>query len=230
MNKKIIKTIMLLVFVISFNNLYANDRDPWQNFNRSIFKLNTGIDSIFVPIARSYKDNVHQGVQIGASNFFANITDINTAFNQLLQGKIPASADSFFRIIINTTFGILGVIEAQERPIQKEDLGQTFATWGIGSGPYLVLPLIGPSTVRDGIGLISDINLVNNITIEKIDSNNTKTVLYIIGAIDKRAQLLSLTNVLNKTDDPYITYREAYLQKRKYDIADGKVSNIVKEF
>ncbi len=230
MNKKIIKTITLSVFLVLFNNLYAGDVDPWQNFNRDMFKLNTGIDSIFVPIARTYQDNIPGPVQAGVSNFFANIADISTAFNQLLQAKGFSSVGSFFRVFVNTTIGILGVIEVQDRPEQKEDLGQTFATWGIDSGPYLVLPFIGPSTVRDGIGLLLDASLVNNITIEKISDENKRLAIYIVGAIDKRAQLLAITDLLNKADDPYIAYRETYLQKRKYDIADGNIASVIEEF
>ena len=203
----------------------ANPDDPFESFNRSMFAFNEGVDKYaFKPAAKGYNFIMPDIASKAVSNFFSNIDDIVVFFNQLLQFKIAAAAATSARIVFNTSFGLLGLIDvASEMDLYKhnEDFGQTLAVWGVPSGPYLVLPVIGPMTIRDTAGLAVDWTyfdpVFNRQTLRA--SLATLTIKY----IDIRAGLLKASNILDETvPDKYSFVRDAYQLRREFLIYDGQ--------
>jgi phospholipid-binding lipoprotein MlaA len=198
--------------------------DPFEASNRVMYAINDPLDKyIAKPIAQAWVDYVPSFIRTGASNYFNNIDDLFSGINGLLQGKLDKAGDDFGRVMINTGFGFLGLIDiASEAGIPRgnEDFGQTFGYWGIPQGPYLFIPLWGPSTVRDGTGSIlrywyTPTQLIPDVAV--------RNVIYGIGAIDARAQALGATSLLEQASiDPYTFVRRSYLQRREYLVYDGK--------
>jgi phospholipid-binding lipoprotein MlaA len=198
--------------------------DPFEASNRVMYAINDPLDKYFAkPIAQAWVDYVPSFIRTGASNYFNNIDDFFSAINGLLQGKLDKAGDDMGRVMINTGFGLLGLIDiASEAGIPRggEDFGQTFGYWGIPQGPYLFIPLWGPSTVRDGTGSIlrywyTPTQLIPDVAV--------RNVIYGIGAIDARAQALDATSLIEQASiDPYTFVRRAYLQRREYQVYDGK--------
>ena len=215
--------LISLVLLLNSSVLFAEEVDPFEEANRVVYDFNETIDdNLLEPISRAYKDNMPDFVQDRVSDFFGNLRDVTTLANQILQFKPTESATTLSRIVINSTIGLAGLFDVasdMELITDSEDFGQTMALWGVGEGPYVVIPLLGPSTVRDGAGLYvdltSDANLVNEMNDVGFVSASA------INIIDKRVELLPATDLLDKSDDPYITMRSSYLQKRKFDIFDG---------
>ena len=198
-------------------------RDPWESFNRSVDAFNTGFDkAIGRPVAQTYKDYTPGPVQTGVSNFFSNLNDLVVVVNDLLQFKFQQAAQDLSRLAFNTTAGLLGFIDVSSPmglPKHHEDFGQTLATWGVGSGPYLVLPFLGPNTVRDTTGLVGDAYVDPLFDIRNRDS---RWGAIILRAIDTRASLLEASRIMEKSGiDPYVFMRNAYLQHRENLIYDG---------
>ncbi len=220
--KKILVGFLLLTLGF-FTVAEEVDPDPFENVNRSIYDFNEAIDdNVLEPVSRAYKDHVPEIAQGGVSNFFGNLRDVTTLANQILQFKPVESVETFGRILVNSTIGLGGLFDvASEMSLttEDEDFGQTMAVWGVEEGPYVMLPLLGPSTVRDGVGtyvdLTSDANLVKDMDDVGFLSASA------INIIDKRVELLPATDLLDKSDDPYISMRSSYLQKREFDIFDG---------
>ena len=220
--KKILVGFLLLTLGF-FTVAEEVDPDPFENVNRSIYDFNEAIDdNVLEPVSRAYKDHVPEIAQGGVSNFFGNLRDVTTLANQILQFKPIESVETFGRILVNSTIGLGGLLDvASEMSLttEDEDFGQTMAVWGVEEGPYIMLPFLGPSTVRDSVGtyvdLTSDANLVKDMDDVGFLSANT------INIIDKRVELLPVTDLLDKSDDPYISMRSSYLQKREFDIYDG---------
>ena len=236
MNKKIsLIQLILMIFILAlggFSQAKDNgsaDIDPWEGFNRVVYRFNNALDTILKPVARTYKTVTPKPIKSGISNFFANINDVNTAVNQLLQFKFKNSVLSIGRIAVNTSIGLAGLIEILNRPSHKEDFGQTLGFWGVASGPYLMLPFLGPSTVRDGLGQIP-ISIVGNPAFENLANSDTRIGIYILNGVQIRAALLPITDLLEKSGNPYLSIRNTYLQKRAYDIADGNISFDEEEF
>lgn len=201
----------------------GNPRDPIEGFNRAMFDINDGLDKAIVrPIAQGYEAALPAPVRKGVTNFFGNIGDVFIAVNNLLQGKVPEALSDVSRVAVNTTFGLLGVIDvASNLGLEKheEDFGQTFGRWGAENGPYLVLPLFGPSTLRDAIGLIADTHADPVVWVDDVSSRN---VLLATRAIDNRAGLLSADKIVEEAAlDRYSYMRDAYLQRRRSLIYDG---------
>lgn len=198
--------------------------DPWEGFNRAMFSFNDGLDTYALkPVTQGYKAVMPDMAETGVSNFFENLSDVGTLINNLLQGKFSSASQDLARISFNTTFGLGGLIDvATPMGIDKheEDFGQTFGYWGANSGPYLVLPLFGPATVRDGLGMIPD-SLVD--PVRYVDDNGARNALYVTRVIDNRAQLLEVEKLIS--GDKYTFIRDAYLQKRAFSIADGDGEN-----
>jgi phospholipid-binding lipoprotein MlaA len=203
--------------------LHAEDRDPLEAFNRAVFAFNEDVDRALIkPVATWYQAYVPVPVRRSIGNFFRNLLEPTTVINDLLQGKFEQALSDTGRFVANTTFGVLGLFDAatflgMERHV--EDFGQTFAVWGFGSGPYIVLPLIGPSNLRDGIGLIpyyygTDPRIVN-------DDWETSLALLGVDVVNQRADLLTAGKVLDLQTDRYEFLRESYLQKRRNLIYDG---------
>jgi len=197
--------------------------DPFEGYNRAMFSFNDGVDrAVLKPVATAYKDVTPSFVQTGVSNFFGNIGDVWTMINNFLQGKVENGLNDFMRIALNTTFGFGGVLDiASEAGLQKhnEDFGQTLGTWGVSSGPYVVLPLLGPSTLRDTAGLPADIYGNPWTYVTPVDVRNTGAVVRVV---DQRATLLGATNLMEEAAlDRYSFMRDAYLQRRQSLVYDG---------
>jgi phospholipid-binding lipoprotein MlaA len=198
-------------------------RDPYESFNRSMFAFNNKLDRwVLKPLAVGYDKITPRPVDRAISNFFGNLDDTVVIFQDLLQGKPDYAVQGFARVIYNTVFGLFGFIDVashMDAPKRNEDFGQTFAVWGSPAGPYLVLPLIGPSGVRDGIGAVLD-SATNPVGL--LNSSNQRIGLTVLRIVDRRADLLGAERVFTMAAlDPYVFAREAYLQRRENLIYDG---------
>ena len=213
----------LLFFTINFSATAEENVDPFEDLNRSVYEFNDTIDdNLLEPVSRAYKDNVPEVAQDGVSNFFGNLRDVTTLANQILQFKPVESVETFGRILVNSTIGLGGLFDVasdMDLTTEDEDFGQTMAVWGVEEGPYVVIPLLGPSTVRDGVGVYVDVtspaNMVNEMDDAGFVSASTMNI------VDKRVELLPVTDMLDQSDDPYIAMRSSYLQKRNFDVHDG---------
>jgi len=198
--------------------------DPFEGYNRAMFSFNDGVDHYFLkPLAQGYDAGVPLPARVAFTNFIANFGDVPNAFNDLLQGKVTAALTDVGRILINSTLGIAGAIDvASEFGLAKhdEDFGQTLGVWGFGTGPYLVLPLLGPSTVRDTIGLPVDYySDVRKYAFTEIPVRNSITGVDVIA---KRASLLGADTALEQASlDKYTFVRNFYLQRRLSQVYDG---------
>ncbi|MBK6906730.1 MAG: VacJ family lipoprotein [Rhodocyclaceae bacterium] len=201
----------------------GNKKDPIEGFNRAMFAVNETIDSYAVrPVAKAYDDYLPVVVKAGVSNFFGNIDDVFTGVNNFLQGKPGDGASDLGRFVINSTIGILGMVDvASDIGLAKhdEDFGQTFGRWGVGNGPYVVLPVFGPKTARDTVGFMVDryVDPVGNI--EDVSVRNSLSALRIVSI---RAELLPADKVVDEAAlDKYSYVRDGYLQRRRSQIFDG---------
>jgi phospholipid-binding lipoprotein MlaA len=198
--------------------------DPLEGFNRAMYTFNEGLDTTLLkPLAQGYHALTPDPIETGIGNFFSNLNDVLVVFNDVLQLKFHHAAADASRLVYNTTFGLLGFIDVathMDLPKRREDFGQTLGYWGVGNGPYLVLPLFGPSTVRDGVGLVGDW-YVHPIR-RRVHSSTTSAVMWGLNIVDRRAQLLAAERVLDTAAlDPYIFLRESYLQQRLSLVHDG---------
>lgn len=201
----------------------ANPRDPLEPFNRGVYQLNDAVDrAVLKPVATAYQDVVPSLIRRGVNNFFANLQDAWSFVNNALQFKGEAAADSAVRFGVNTFIGLGGVLDvATEMNIEKhtKDFGHTLGYWGVAPGPYLVLPLLGSSTLRDTVALPVDFqgDLVGSI--EHVPTRNTLIALRLV---DDRANLLKASAMLDEVAlDKYTFVRDAYLQRRRSAIYDG---------
>ena len=201
-----------------------NPDDPLERYNRAMFSFNETMDrAILKPVAKGYDWLLPGILSTAVTNFFSNLDDIVVFANSLLQLKIQKAGETSARLVWNTTFGLLGLIDVashMDLPKQNEDFGQTLATWGVDSGPYFVLPFLGPSTVRDGLAVPVDWFLFDPIFQDK-ELNVTLTALA-IRYTDQRAGLLKAGDIIDATaPDKYAFLRDAYLQRRQYLIHEG---------
>ena len=201
----------------------GNPKDPLEGFNRAVFTFNDKLDEVALkPAATAYKNVLPTFAQTGVHNFFGNLSDVWSSANNLLQGKGDAGMTDFMRVALNSTFGIFGLLDiASEAGIPKhhEDFGQTLGFWGVGSGPYVVLPLLGPSTLRDTAAL--PVDSYGNVWSykEPVYLRNIGTGIRII---DTRASLLDATSLLEGAAlDRYQFVRDGYLQQRENRVHDG---------
>jgi phospholipid-binding lipoprotein MlaA len=198
-------------------------QDPLEPLNRSIYSFNDSLDrAVIRPVARTYQDITPSPVRTGISNFFGNIADVWSTVNNVLQLKPYEAVETGARVVVNTVVGVLGLFDvASHFQLERhpEDFGQTLGYWGLPSGPYLVLPVLGPSTLRDTASLPVDTqgNLVRRI--EEVPTRNTLTVTNLV---DKRARLLKATDQIDSMAiDKYTFVRDVYLQKRLSEVWDG---------
>jgi phospholipid-binding lipoprotein MlaA len=216
--------LVILVLLQGCASLHGPDpSDPLEPFNRKVTAFNDVADDLVLrPVAVIYGQALPSVVRKGISNFFSNQSDVMSVFNSLAQLKLDAASRNAMRVAINTTLGVGGIIDwASEFKIdkQKEDFGQTMAFWGVSSGPYVVLPFFGPSTVRDSFGQWVDNKTDVNQQVSDIGARNTLTLLRLT---DKRERYLSLSDAVKQASlDPYTFTRDAFLQKRLNDIYDG---------
>ncbi|WP_394424342.1 VacJ family lipoprotein [Vreelandella stevensii] len=202
----------------------AHPEDPWEGFNRRVFAFNDVLDRYALkPVATGYKTVTPQPVQTGVGNFFSNLAEIRTAINSLLQGK-PANAGlATSRFLINSTVGIGGLLDYathMEITAEREDFGQTLAVWGWEDSRYLVLPLLGPRTLRDASGFPLDI-AAHPITY--MDDHQLRAGLTALDIVHLRAGLLDQESLIR--GDRYRFIRDAYLQRRQFEINDGELGD-----
>lgn len=193
-----------------------NPRDPFEPFNRSVTRFNDGLDEAIVkPVAQAYQNTVPSPVRTGVNNFFGNLSDAWSFVNNVLQAKPQAAVDSFMRVSVNTLIGLGGVLDwATPMGIERhsEDFGKTLGRWGMAAGPYLVLPVLGPSTVRDAAARVVD---AQGDLVMQINNVPVRNSLYVLRAVDLRAGLLRAGEVLDQAAlDKYSFTRDAYLQRR----------------
>lgn len=201
----------------------ANPRDPLEPFNRSMYGLNDAVDrAVIKPVATAYRDVLPSPVRTGVSNFFNNLQDLWSFVNNTLQLKGEGAGNSIVRFGVNTVFGLGGLIDiATEMRIERhtEDFGQTLGRWGVGAGPYVVLPLLGPSTVRDTAAL--PVDMKGNV-VSQVDHVPTRNSALTLSLVDRRSQLLDASRMLEEVAlDPYAFTRDAYLQRRRNQVYDG---------
>lgn len=201
--------------------------DPWEGLNRKTFAFNEHLDKAVVrPIAVGYDKVMPDPMQRGVSNFFRNLDAPVTFLNLLLQGEIEKSLDTFGRFFLNSTVGLLGFFDPATKagvPYHDEGLGQTLAAWGYKNSRYLVIPVLGPSTVRDGVGRLGD-SYANPVT-GQID-NNDIWIYWMARGIDLRAQYLDRDGDLDEAYDPYVLMRDVWMQNRAYEIYDGEPPSV----
>lgn len=198
------------------------EHDPWESMNRGLYGFNEGVDKIsFKPLAKGYVKVFPSPVRRGVTNFSRNLSTPGSAINNLLQGKPVRSLQELGRFLMNSTFGIVGIIDvASQSGIEAhpEDFGQTAAVWGIPSGPFVMLPFFGPRTVRDAVAIPFDIAAD---PLRYYDDDVVRWSLWLLRFVDLRARLLPLEGMLQDSPDPYVTVRESFLQNREFEIFDG---------
>lgn len=223
--------VVLMICTILFSGCATvegppNPDDPFESFNRAMYEFNDTLDIyVLKPVAKGYRAVTPDPVDKGITNFFNNIDDILVIFNDVFQLKFEQFASDTARFVFNTTFGVFGFMDVATDfglPKHEEDFGQTLGYWGVESGPYLVLPVFGPSSVRDGIGFVVDSETEFNIIYDSISEAHTLGMLS-VKYIDKRADLLSASNIIEETaPDPYSFIRDAWTQRRQNLIYDGE--------
>lgn len=229
-NNKLLPIFGVFCFLASLSGCTTvpgerDPRDPWEPMNRTVFNANEALDKAVVkPVAQAYRFVTPRFVRVGVTNFFGNINDVSVFFNDLFQGKGQRGVAGAGRVIINTTFGLGGLIDvagAAGNPKQNEDFGQTLGFYGVGPGPYWTLPLLGPSTVRDAGGRVVDTFLTP--TIYLINNGNVSLGLTALEAVNLRSNLLETDKVLEEAGaiDRYSFLRDSFLQRREALIYDG---------
>lgn len=209
--------IVLLLTGCATTTGNPHPRDPFEGFNRTMFRFNDAVDeAVLKPVATGYQKVTPSFVQTGIGNFFGNLGDVWTAANNLLQGKVEEGVSDVMRVAINTVFGLAGILDvASEAGLtkHKEDFGQTLGVWGVPSGPYLVLPLVGSSTVRDTAAWPADIKADLWQYTDPVSRRNLGTALRVV---DERAVLIGAGNLLDDVAlDKYAFVRDAWLQRRE---------------
>jgi len=202
----------------------ADPRDPLEPMNRAVYEFNDTFDqAIATPVAKAYRGVLHVEIRNRISNFWSNIGDVFIGVNNVLQGKFQDGVEDWARVAFNSTIGLFGIHDvASDMGLEKhdEDFGQTFGRWGVGSGPYLVIPFIGPSTLRDGTGLVLDFHFDpwNDVT-----PSSFRDPMWALRFVNRRAELLDASSLLEQAAlDRYIFLRDAYLQRRRNQIYDGQ--------
>lgn len=200
-------------------------RDPWEAFNRSVFEFNEGLDAYLLkPVVAAYRFILPEIVREGIYNFFSNYSDIYTALQNLLQGKPDYAFNDIMRVAVNTLFGFGGLLDVATPgglEKHKEDWGQTFGVWGLPSGPYVVLPFFGPSSVRDTFGTVADLESDYLFRyIPDVGLRNSITGLRVVNARNTYYEAGDLLD--GAAIDKYSFMRDAYLQRREYQINEGR--------
>ena len=219
--------LILLLFStnLTFSNSEEVNNDPWEDLNRKTHNFNMTLDDYVIrPIAETYDFIIPEFVQTGFSNVFDNLGAPVSAANNLIQFKPVGFITETSRFILNSTFGIFGLFDVASRlgiKERNEDFGQSLGHWGFASGPYLVIPFFGPSSARDGFSLAPDYYLRPDLV--RFEDNKSDLALNGLSVINLRAGLLSISDLSG--NDQYSFYRDAYLQRREYEINDGKIDD-----
>lgn len=215
---------IFLLFISSAVGAFET-KDPWEGWNRNVHEFNEVLDAYIArPVAQGYRFILPQFVRTGIGNFFSNLVEVPTAVNDLLQAKPGDALKASGRFVLNSTVGVLGLFDVATFvgiEEHKEDLGQTLAVWGVGSGPYIVLPVLGPSTLRDSLSIYPNYQL-NPLGYAPLTETETYGVMA-VDLVHRRHNLLNKEGLVS--GDKYVFYRDAYLQSRDYDIKDGVVED-----
>lgn len=222
--------IFLMLCAISSPLQAAEVRDPLENVNRVTHSFNRTLDRFIVkPIAVTYDRLAPKLIKTGVHNFFSNLDDVQVTFNDLMQFKFSQAAADFTRLAVNSTVGVGGLIDVADPVLEleknRQDFGKTLARWGVNSGPYVVLPLFGPSTLRDGFG--TGVNTLID-PVLGVDHTATRNSLMLAENTDFRASVLNFDELIS--GDEYLFIREFYLQYREHSINDGYVEVAFEEF
>ena len=213
------KIFIIISFIFSATIYSSEVNDPFENINRKTFEFNENLDEkVLKPTAKFYS-KFPPRIKNGITNFFNNLEEVDTCVNQLLQGKPKKSANDLTRFLINSTVGLGGFIDVASKmglERHEEDFGQTLAVWGVGEGPYIMLPGLGPSTVRDTFSRPVSSFLSVTFHMTETDVNIT---LKSIDAIETRERLLDVESLLS--GDKYAFVKDAYIQSIKYEVKDG---------
>ena len=206
----------------------ADARDPWESMNRRIYAFNDVLDNVAIkPAAKVYADALPSPVRKGIHNFLGNLGDVWSMVNSALQLKGQATVETLMRIQVNTFLGLGGVLDvATEMRLdkRKEDFGQTLGYWGVKPGPYVVLPIFGPSTLRDTLAMPLD---SQGDLVQQFNETSTRNALSVTRVMDVRSGLLQTLDVIKAAAlDPYTFVRDGYLQKRESDVYDGNPPSI----
>lgn len=218
-------TALLILSLAGCAATPATPGDPLERWNRGVHKFNDAIDrGVLKPVAKRYRQVVPQVVRTGVSNVLTNLAYPTTILNDLLQLKLKDTAADIGRFALNSTLGLGGLLDPASRvglPRNDEDFGQTLGRWGVPPGPYLVLPLLGPSTLRDAPAFAVDTqtDLRSQLDLETAE----RVTLAVLSVVDRRAELLSLDDAIGRAFDPYAFVRNAWLQRREYKVRDGNV-------
>jgi phospholipid-binding lipoprotein MlaA len=215
--------VAILVTFFMFGCASQQNKDPLEGLNRTVYKFNDVVDKVALkPVAQGYQAITPAPVQTGVNNFFKNIRDVVTLVNELFQFKFKQGANTAGRIALNTTVGVLGIFDVHSKAggaRTKEDFGQTLGYYGFNSGAYLVLPILGPSSARDGIGFATDAIFFDPIGYINDDTARWATVA--VAVIDKRADLMEEIDMRDQSFDPYAYMRDSYIQYRENLVKDG---------
>ena len=205
--------------------------DPWERLNRSVYAVNDVADrAVTKPVARGYTAVLPEPVRQGITNFSRNLLTPLYSVNNFLQGKPREGVGELIRLAVNSTVGIGGIFDvAAMNGVEShpEDFGQTAAVWGVPAGPYVVIPFLGPQTLRDAVLLPLDLQLD---PLYHYDDASVRDRLYVLRLINLRANLLPLDDLLEDSADPYVTMRESFLQNREFEIYDGNPPSDDDEF
>ena len=229
---KLKSTLLSFALVILFSGCATTNKDPLEGVNRGIYKFNDVTDKYaFKPVASAYKAITPTPIRKGFNNFFSNLGSITTVLNDLLQLKFANAFTDAGRFIINSTFGIAGFIDVAGMDgiaNRNEDFGQTLGYWGVGNGPYLVLPILGASTLRDATGFVVDRVTSDPITYaHNIGEIRLHNQLRAAQLVDARTELLDAKDIVDDASlDPYAFMRDAYLQRRESLVADGDLAAV----
>ena len=213
------RTFIIIIFIFSATISSNEVNDPFENINRKTFEFNENLDEkILKPTAKFYS-RFPPRIKNGITNFFNNLEEVDTCVNQLLQGKPKKSANDLTRFLINSTVGLAGLIDVASKmglERHEEDFGQTLAVWGVGEGPYIMLPGLGPSTLRDSFS--KPVSSFLSVTFHMTETD-VNIALKSIDAIETRERLLDVESLLS--GDKYVFVKDAYIQSIQYEVADG---------
>lgn len=222
--------VFALFSTLAITPALANDGDRLENLNRKVFYVNERLDHFALrPAAVTYRKLMPNPLERGVDNFFSNLDEVTNVFNDLLQGKFGQAAHDSGRFLLNTTLGLGGIFDVAERAglakSDGEDFGQTLAVWGVGEGPYLMLPLLGPSTLRDAPS-----KFVDSITspFSYVDDVRTRNTARGVDLLAKRASLLEVDDIIS--GDKYLFVRDVYLQRSRYLVNDGAIEDDFGDF
>lgn len=226
----LLRTVLIILLLVS-SGASAEPRkdDPLEAINRPLFVVNDVLDrSVLKPVAEGYDYALPQPARAGVSNFFSNLFDVNRFLNALLQGRLERAGKSAGRVALNSTIGMFGLFDVATRMgIERErtDFGQTLAVWGVPEGPYLMVPLLGPRTLRSGAGTVVDTLASVPAQFNDVALRNS---LFFMGLVDDRAKLLDADELIS--GDRYIFVRDAYLQQRRSLINGGEIQDDFSEY